>query len=118
MAGSTTISVWCDVCMYVLCVHVCVVCMYVCLCMCVYVCVCVCVCIRLERVPIGSPRGEGLRKTDLGGGRAKEEEHAGFSSEGAKGVSMMQHGHLILLQLEAMNQCMICRCSQCPTCTW
>ena len=30
---------------------------------------------------------------------------AGFSGEGAKGVSMMQHGHLILLQLEAMNQC-------------
>ena len=39
----------------------------------------------------------------------------GFSGEGAKGVSMMQHGHLILLQLEAMNLCMICQCSQCPT---
>ena len=26
-----------------------------------------------------------------------------FSGEGAKGVSMMQHGHMILLQLEAMN---------------
>ena len=38
---------------------------------------------------------------------------AGFSGgEETKGVSMMQHGHLILLQLEAMNQCMICRCSQ------
>ena len=32
---------------------------------------------------------------------------AGFSGEGAKGVSMMQHGHLILLQLEAINQCLI-----------
>ena len=36
---------------------------------------------------------------------------AGFSCEGAKGVSMMQHGHLTSLQLEAMHPCMICRCS-------
>ena len=28
----------------------------------------------------------------------------GISGEGAKGVSTMQHGHLILLQLEVMHE--------------